>query len=70
MKLSNQVYDFMKWFTLLFLPALTTFVGVILKCFDIACTDTVLTIMSGLITFLATILGISNMNYKRRSDNA
>ena len=68
MKLSNQVYDFMKWFTLLFLPALTTFVGVILNCFDITCTDIVLTIMSGLITFLATILGISNMNYKKEGN--
>lgn len=68
MKLPNQVYDFMKWFTLLFLPALTTFVGVILNCFDITCTDIVLTIMSGLITFLATILGISNINYKKENN--
>ena len=65
MKLPNNVYDFMKWFTLLFLPALTTFVGVILNCFDITCTDIVLTIMAGLTTFLATILGISNINYKK-----
>ena len=68
MKLSNQVYDFMKWFTLLFMPALTTFVGVILNCFDIACTDIVLTIMAGLTTFLAAILGISNMSYKKEDN--
>ncbi len=65
MKLSNQLYDFMKWFTLLFMPALTTLVGVILNCFNVNCTDIVLTIMTGITTFLATILGISNLNYKK-----
>lgn len=65
MKLSNKAYDFMKWFTLLFMPALTTFAGVILNCFDIACTDIILTIMAGFTTFLATILQISNANYKK-----
>ena len=65
MKLSNKAYDFMKWFTLLFMPALTTFAGVILNCFDIACTDIILTIMAGFTTFLATILQISNTNYKK-----
>lgn len=68
MKLSNQLYDFMKWFTLLFMPALTTLVGVILNCFNVNCTDIVLTIMTGVTTFLATILGISNINYKKEEN--
>lgn len=65
MKLSNNVYDFMKWFTLLFMPALTTFVGIIMNCFQVNCTEIVLTIMAGFTTFLATILGISNLSYKK-----
>lgn len=65
MKLSNKAYDFMKWFTLLFMPALTTFVGIIMNCFEIGCTEIVLTIMAGFTTFLATILGISNMQYNK-----
>lgn len=68
MKLSNQVYDFMKWFTLLFMPALTTFVGIIMNCFQVNCTEIVLTIMAGFTTFLASILGISNINYKKEDN--
>lgn len=64
MILPNKVYDFLKWFTLIFLPALTTFVGVILKCFNFEGTDIVLTIMVGFNTFLGSILGLSSLNYK------
>ena len=68
MKLPNNVYDFMKWFTLLFMPALTTFVGIIMNCFQVNCTEIVLTIMAGFTTFLASILGISNINYKKEGN--
>lgn len=67
--LNNKVYDVMKWITLVFLPALTTLVGVILNCFDVACTDIVLTIMTAITTFLGAILGISNINYKKTDEN-
>lgn len=62
--MSNKVYDVLKWITLVLLPALTTLVGVILNCFDIGCTDIVLTIMTAITTFMGTVLGISNINYK------
>ena len=68
MKLPNNVYDFMKWFTLLFMPALTTFVGIIMNCFQVNCTEIVLTIMAGFTTFLASILGISNISYKKEGN--
>ena len=63
--MSNKMYDILKWIALAFLPALTTFVGIVLKCFNIECTDIVLTIMTGFTAFLGSILGISNLNYKR-----
>ena len=63
--MSNKTYDNLKWITLVFLPALTTFVGVILNCFDYESTDIVLTIMVGFDTFLGSLLGISNINYKK-----
>ena len=65
MKLSNRLYDALKWITIIFLPALTTFVGVILKAFNVECADLVLTIMVAFTTFLGTLLGISNYNYKK-----
>ena len=65
MKLSNETYDFLKWFAQIFLPALTVFVGVCLKCFDVAFTDIVITIMTAFDAFLGAILGISSTNYNK-----
>ncbi len=62
----NKVYDVLKWITLVFLPALTTLVGVILNCYNVASTDIVLTIMTAVTTFLGAILGISNINYNNK----
>lgn len=64
--MSNKVYDVLKWITLIFLPALTTLVGVILNSFNVGCTEIVLTIMTAVTTFLGAILGISNINYKNK----
>lgn len=66
--LNNKVYDVLKWIALVLLPALTTLAGVILNCFDINCTDIVLTIMTAITTFLGTILGISNISYNSKEE--
>lgn len=63
--MNNKLYDVLKWITMVFLPALTTFVGVILNCFNYEYTDIVLTIMIAFDTFLGSLLGISNINYKK-----
>lgn len=66
MKMSNRVYDVLKWFTMIFIPAAITLFGVIGKTFGLSCTDTVLTIAVAADTFLGSILGISNSAYKKR----
>ncbi len=63
--MNNKVYDVLKWITLVFLPALTTLIGVILNTFNIGCTDIVLTIMTAVTTFMGAVLGISNINYNK-----
>lgn len=63
---SNKVYDVLKWICTVFLPALITLYGVIANACDITHTETVLTIAVAFNTFLGTILGISNINYKAR----
>lgn len=64
--MSNKLYDILKWITLVFLPALTLFVGVVLNCFEVEYTDIILTIMAGFTTFMGSILGISNVNYNKK----
>ena len=66
--MSNKVYDILKWVAIVFLPALTTFVGVVLTSLDIGNSEIVLTIMTGFATFLGTILGVSNIKYKKESE--
>lgn len=63
--MSNKVYDILKYIALIFLPALTTFVGVVLQCLNVSCTDTVITIMTAFDVFLGTILQISTYNYNK-----
>lgn len=64
--MNNKVYDVLKWIAIVFLPALITFVGVILTSLNVANSEIVLTIMTGFSTFLGAILGISNYNYKNK----
>lgn len=65
MKMSNKAYDILKWIAMVFLPALTTFVGVILNSFNVPGTETILTIMIAFDTFLGSLLGISSINYNK-----
>ena len=64
----EKVYNILKWITIVFLPALTTLVGVILNCFNVIGADIVLTIMTAITTFLGVILGVSNINYKKKEE--
>lgn len=66
--MSNKVYDVLKYIAQIFLPALTVFVGVILKCFNIECTDVVITIMTAFDAFLGSILMISSNNYNKTKE--
>lgn len=65
MKLSNRVYDVLKWIAIVFLPALITLYGVIANTCNIPHTEQILTIAVAVDTFLGTILGISSSAYKR-----
>lgn len=69
MQLPDKVYNVLKWIVIVFLPALSTFLGLILQTFNVAHTDIVLTILAGFITFLGTILGISSVQYNKNSNN-
>lgn len=65
MKLSNKAYDVLKWITLIALPALTTFYGVVGATCSIPHTQEVLTIAVAFDTMLGTMLGISTSKYNK-----
>lgn len=64
--MSNKVYDILKWISLVFLPALITFVGVVLNVLEVGNAEVILTIAVAFNTFLGSILGISNVNYNMK----
>lgn len=66
MKLSNKVYDILKWIALVALPALTTFYGVVGATCNIPHTQEVLTIAVAFDTMLGAMLGISTNKYNKQ----
>lgn len=65
MKMSNKVYDVLKYIDMRVLPALLTFYGIIGATLNIPYTQAVLTIGAGFVACLGTILGISSDKYKK-----
>lgn len=65
--MSNKVYDVLKWIALVFLPAFIVLVGVILNSLNVANANIIITILTAIDTFLGSILGISNINYNKKS---
>lgn len=62
MKLPDKFYDFLKWFLMLFIPALITLIATLGTIYNIDTEVIVLTI-SAFATFLGAITGISSINY-------
>ena len=63
MILNDKTYNILKWLVWLFLPALTTFVGILGQTLGWSDVDTIVTIMTAFTTFLGAITGLSNKNY-------
>lgn len=63
--LSDKAYNILKWQVLVFIPAFTTFYGVVANTLGIPCTDIVLTILIAFDTFLGSLIGVSTVNYNK-----
>ena len=66
MKLSNKVYDAIKWTALVLIPAAATFLGVI----DAACglglpMEAIGKISNGAVAFLGAVIGFSTAAYNK-----
>lgn len=67
MKMSNKVYDILKYSLMMFIPALITLIGTLGKIYDFE-TETIVLTISALATFVGAITGISNINYKKNNN--
>lgn len=64
MKLSNKLYNILKWGLLIFVPALITLIGTLATIYNFDGEKIILTI-SAVETFLGALIGISNYNYNK-----
>lgn len=65
MKLSNKVYDILKYVAILGLPALATFCGSIGKIWGLPYTEQIVLTITATDTFIGALLGISSYNYNK-----
>lgn len=66
--LSDKVYNFLKWVTLILLPALATLYFTLSASFDLPNVEGVMGALAAAATFLGAILGISSKNYEEHTD--
>lgn len=64
MKLNDNVYDILKFIATTALPAFITFIGVVGVQLGYEMTTPVV-VLTAFNTFLGTVLGISNITYKK-----
>lgn len=65
--MSNKTYDILKYIALVVYPAIITLTATIMTALGCKNTEIVIIIMNAIATFLGTILGISNANYKKEN---
>lgn len=70
MRLSNKVYDNLKWIVMIFVPAFISLVATVGQVLNGTWVVPVVTILTALNTFLGTILGLSSATYTGGNDGS
>lgn len=66
MKMSNNLYDILKWVAMILLPALATFYAAISAVWGLPYTEQVVGTITAVDTLLGALLKISSDNYKKQ----
>ena len=69
MKLSNRVFDILKWVAILFLPALAILIRTVFAIWKIPYGEEISSTVVALQVFLGAILGVSTLNYNKEVIN-
>lgn len=70
MKMSNTVYDVLKWIAQILLPALGTLYAALAATWGLPYADQVVGTILAIDTFLGVLLGISTASYKKTKSTA
>lgn len=65
--LNNKIYDVLKWVSMIAIPAIVTFLAVVLPALNVdpATVNTVTTIVSAVGVLIGTLIGVSTANYNK-----
>ena len=66
MKMSNKVYDILKWVAMILLPAVGTLYFALASIWGLPFAEQIVGTVTAFDTFLGVILGISTYQYKKR----
>lgn len=69
MKLSNKVYDALKWIAQILLPALGTLYFALAGIWGFPYAEQIIGTITAIDTFLGVLLGISTMQYRKELSN-
>ena len=69
MKLSNRVFDSLKWVAILFLPALAILIRTVFAIWNIPYGEQISATIIALQVFLGAILGVSTLNYNKENQD-
>ena len=67
MKMSNKVYDVLKWIVILVLPALGTLYFTLSGIWGFPYGEEIVGTITAIDTFLGIVLGISNVKYNKKT---
>lgn len=67
MKIPNRIYDVLKWIALICIPAIVTFLSVVLGVLDVdpKTVNVVVTIISAVGTLIGSLIGVSTSAYNK-----
>lgn len=71
MKISNKLYDILKWVAIIAIPALVTFLSVVLGVLEVnpKTTNIIVTILGAVGTLIGALIGISSINYNSETED-
>ena len=67
MKISNKLYDVLKWIALICIPAVVTFLSVVLGVLDVdpRTVNILVTILAAVGTLIGSLIGVSTNAYNK-----
>lgn len=72
MRIPDKIYDLLKWIALIAIPALVTFLSVVLGVLDVdpKTVNIIVTIIAAIGTLIGSLIGVSTSAYNKEKEEA